>query len=89
MNEVFDEIIGKINKAKTPMGVKIKSEQFGVNVKLNEENVRMVMVCVVLVFSTYNYAPYTFDFNSSMSDDELEEVYDKFEERLTVLRNLG
>lgn len=88
MNEVFDEIIGKINKAKTPMGVKIKSEQFGVSVKLNEENVRMFMVCVVLVFSTYNYAPYAFDFNSSMSDDELEEVYDKFEERLTVLRNL-
>lgn len=89
MNEVFDEIIGKINKAKTPKGVKVKSEQFGVNVKLNDENVRMVMVCVVLVFSTYNYAPYTFDFNSSMSDDELEELYDKFKERLMVLKNLG
>ena len=89
MNEVFDEIIDKINKVKTPKGVKIKSEQFGVNVKLNEESVRMVMVCVVLVFSTYNYAPYTFDFNSSMSDDELEEVYDKFEERMMVLKNLG
>lgn len=89
MNEVFDEIIGRINKAKTPNGVKIKTEQFGVNIKLEGESVRMVMVCVVLVFSTYNYAPYTFDFNSSMSDDELEELYDKFNERLTVLRNLG
>ena len=88
MNDVFDEIIGKINKAKTPKGVKVKNEQFVVNVKLDEENVRMVMVCVVLVFSTYSYAPYTFDFNSSMSDDELEEVYDKFEERMTVLKNL-
>lgn len=86
MNEVFDEIIGKINKVKTPNGVKVKVEQFCVDVNMG--NTRRVMVCVVLIFSTYTYSPYVFDFNSLMSDDELEEVYDKFSERMIVLRNL-
>lgn len=89
MNEVFDEIIGKINNIKMPKGAKLKMEQLTVNVKMDDGNVRMAMVCVVLVFSTYSYSPYTFDFNSLMSDNELDEVFDKFEERMTVLRNLG
>lgn len=87
MNEVFDEIIGKINKVRTPNGVKVKMEQFCVDANIGDT--RRAMVCVVLIFSTYTYSPYTFDFNSLMSDNELEEVYDKFSERMTVLRNLA
>lgn len=86
MNEVFDEIIGKINKVRTPNGVKVKMEQFCVEANIGDT--RRAMVCVVLIFSTYTYSPYVFDFNSLMSDDELEEVYDKFSERMMVLRNL-
>ena len=88
MNEVFDEIIGKINNVRTPNGVKVKMEQFCVDANIGKDT-RRAMVCVVLVFSTYTYSPYTFDFNSLMSDDELEEVYDKFCERMTVLRNIA
>lgn len=91
MNDVFNEIVGKIinKKIKTPKGVTIWGTQDGVNVKMDDGNTRFVMLFVVLVFTKYSYAPETYNFNSCMSDDALEELYGKLEKRMVVLRNLS
>lgn len=90
MNEVFNEIVGKLinQKIRKPNGVTLSCTQDGVNVKMDDGSARFVMLFVVLVFTPYSYAPETYNFNSCMSDDELEELYDKLEKRMMVLRNM-
>lgn len=89
MNEVYNEIIGKVLKVKTTELIAIHTEKGMFHLKLMDKNVGCIYWFLVMVMDAYTMRPYSFFFTSRMSDDELEDTFAQFQDKINVLRNLN
>lgn len=89
MNEVYDDILGKVLRLKSTDKIAIQVEQGKFQLKLINENVGYVCWFVVVVMDAYTMRPYSYMFTSKMSDDELEDTLSQIIEKLNLLRNLN
>lgn len=88
MNEVYEDILVQIQKVKSTELIAVKVESCHFPIKLLEASC-YVKCSTVWVMDRFTMRLCTYSFNSRMSDDELEDTFAQFIEKLNVLRNLN
>ncbi len=88
MSEVYQEILEQIRKVKSTELIAVKEESYGFPIELLKASC-YVKCTTVWVMDRYTMRIYTYSFNSRMSDDEIEDTFAQFVEKLNVLRNLN
>lgn len=88
MSDVHQEILEQIRKVKSTELIVVKEESCGFPVKLLEASC-YVKCSTVWIMDRFTMRIYTYSFNSRISDDELEDTFTQFVEKLNVVRNLN
>ena len=89
MNEVYNDILGKILSIKSTNKIAVKVEQGVLEVNLKRCSVKRIMWFSVFLIDDFTMRPCSYTFYSSMSDDELDDTFTQVEGRLDFLRNLN
>lgn len=89
MNEVYNDILGKILSIKSTNKVAVKVEQGVLDVNLKQCSVKRIMWFSVFLIDDFTMRPCSYTFYSSMSDDELDDTFTQVEGRLGFLKNLN
>lgn len=89
MNEVYNEILGKVLNIKSTNKIAVKVEQGTIAVNLKQCSVKRIMWFSVFLIDDFTMRPCCYTFYSSMSDDELDDTFTQVEDRLNFLKNLN
>lgn len=89
MNEVYNEILGKVLNIKSTNKIAVKVEQGTIDVNLKQCSVKRIMWFSVFLIDDFTMRPCCYTFYSSMSDDELDDTFTQVEGRLDFLKNLN
>lgn len=89
MNEVYNDVLGKVLNIKTTNNIVVKVEQGALEVNLKQCNVKRIMWFSVFLIDDFTMRPCCYTFYSSMSDDELDDTFTQVEDRLNFLKNLN
>ena len=82
--EIFDDILKQVLREKATSKIAIQVEQGTV-----KSTGGVIWWFLTIVYDDYTKRPYPFFFSSSMSDDELDDTYGQFQEKISLLRNLN
>lgn len=89
MNEVYNEILGKVLNIKSNNNIAVKVEQGILEVNLKQSGTKRIMWFSVFLIDDFTMRPCCYTFYSSMSDDELDDTFTQVEDRLDFLKNLN
>ena len=89
MNEVYNEILGKVLNIKSTNKIAVKVEQGALEVNLKQCRLKRIMWFSVFFIDDFTMRPCCYTFYSSMSDDELDDTFTQVEGRLDFLKNLN
>ena len=89
MNEVYNDVLGKVLNIKSNNNIAVKVEQGALEVNLKQSRVKRIMWFSVILVDGFTMRPCSYIFYSSMSDDELDDTFTQVEDRLEFLKNLN
>lgn len=89
MNEVYNEILGKVLNIKSTNKIAVKVEQGALEVNLKQCSLKRIMWFSVFLIDDFTMRPCCYTFYSSMSDDELDDTFAQVTGRLDFLKNLN
>lgn len=82
--EVFDDILKQVLREKATNNIAVEVEQGTI-----KSTGCAIWWFLTIVCDSYTKRPYPFFFSSNMSDDELDDTYGQFQEKISLLRNLN
>ncbi len=88
MNEVYEDILEQVKKVKSTELIAVDRHNYNSLLWLKDRAYR-VHGFHIWMSDCFTMRIYTYSFNSRMSDDELEDTFAQFIEKLNVLRNLN
>lgn len=89
MNEVYNDVLGKVLNIKSTNNIAVKVEQGALEVNLKQCSVKRIMWFSVFLVDGFTMRPCSYTFYSSMSDNELDDTFTQVEDRLNFLKNLN